>query len=163
MLEFFYKKIHVEPNTGCWLWVGAQAGYGYGVISVMGKNTYAHRYFYEATKGVILHGLEIDHLCRTRCCVNPDHLEAVAHKTNMHRSSAVRGAKLYAAGISECPKGHPYDEENTYTKNGKRHCRKCQRVRSAEYDQKNRIKRMIAARERRKAHVTNPQPEGKKK
>src|SRR6202030_118623 len=70
-----------EPNSGCWLWLGACNEFGYGKF---GK-VKAHRFSYEREKGPIPDGLEIDHLCRNKSCVNPDHLEAVTHGENRRR------------------------------------------------------------------------------
>lgn len=75
----------VDEKSGCWLWFGATTPRGYGQYQYNGKPGYAHRYFYEKKKGCIQKGLELDHLCRTPRCVNPDHLEPVTHEENMRR------------------------------------------------------------------------------
>src|SRR5262245_28915102 len=64
-----------EPNSGCLLWTGRISGQGYGGINVDGKPLRAHRLAYELAHGPIPPGLTLDHLCRVRTCVNPDHLE----------------------------------------------------------------------------------------
>lgn len=118
-------RTHPEPNSGCWLWSGALDPCGYGRIARNGKEQKAHRVSYYLAKGPIPDGLELDHLCRVRACVNPDHLEAVTHKVNAQRGLA--GA--YLAERTHCPQGHPYDEENTYLWGPEkrwRKCRKCQ-------------------------------------
>lgn len=115
-----------EPNTGCWLWMGSTAGAGYGVIGVNGKNEYCHRVAFELFKGPIPEGLTIDHLCRVRVCCNPDHLEAVTHKENCHRSPHSNIHKTH------CPRGHPYSEDNTYVRNGKRQCKACWKIKNKE-------------------------------
>jgi hypothetical protein len=76
-----FDQYHMpEPNSGCWIWFGSTFRKGYGSISEGGRHgrtLQAHRVSYERFKGPIAPGLTIDHLCRTPCCVNPDHLEAV--------------------------------------------------------------------------------------
>jgi hypothetical protein len=69
----------IEFTETCWLWQRSRTQNGYGLFSVHGKRCLAHRWLYEQTIGPIPEGLEIDHLCRVRHCVNPDHLEAVTH------------------------------------------------------------------------------------
>lgn len=116
-----FERIQMT-HDGCWLWPGAQAGKGYGVV-VLRKHVqmYAHRYVYEAFAGPIPEGLEIDHLCRTRLCVRPDHLEAVSHAENVRRAAAAK---------TTCVNGHAYDEANTYVwTDGSRKCRACDRER----------------------------------
>lgn len=113
------------PDGGCWRWTGAfqNAGYGqYGKPPVL-----AHRWAYELHVGPIATGLVIDHLCRNRWCVNPKHLEVVTLAENI-----LRGESLPAKNKrkTHCPKGHPYDDENTYfTSQGWRICRSCNRER----------------------------------
>jgi hypothetical protein len=80
----FWEK--VEKGSGCWLWRGRLSGGGYGQFKVAGREAMAHRYAYELLVGAIPDGREIDHLCRVRACVNPAHLEAVTHSTNVSRS-----------------------------------------------------------------------------
>ena len=85
-----------EPNSGCLIWLGAVNNGGYGKIRIgfRGEGTYriayAHRVFYEYFVGPIPEGLDLDHKCRVRCCVNPAHLEPVTKKENVHRSAMVQ-------------------------------------------------------------------------
>lgn len=78
-------KITPEPNSGCWLWTGFVHPSGYGVIRTGNKNTYAHRCSYELFVGAVPEGLQLDHICRVRCCVNPAHLEPVTPQENVLR------------------------------------------------------------------------------
>lgn len=88
-----------EPNSGCWLWLLSLGSHGYGnACDQEMKNdrnpagvTTAHRVSHKAYKGPIPEGYEVDHLCRNRCCVNPDHLEAVTPLENERRMAIARG------------------------------------------------------------------------
>ncbi len=95
----FWSK--VNKTTDCWLWTGTilkssvQSRNGYGLFHPRQREgspnlVYAHRYAYEAIKGPIPAGLQIDHLCRVHNCVNPDHLEAVTQLENMRRGREAR-------------------------------------------------------------------------
>ncbi len=94
---------------------------GYIQSNGYGKSgkSYAHREAYVETYGEIPDGLEIDHLCRTRSCVNPQHLEAVTHQENMARS--------LPAQKTHCINGHEFTPENTYRdpRHQQRYCRVC--------------------------------------
>lgn len=129
-LDRLFDKVSPEPNSGCWLWTGAlnnPGKRGYGQIWVEGKLRLAHRVAYESQRGPIPAGLDLDHLCRVRCCVNPDHLEPVTRSVNNSRSPLLG---LAAASRTHCPKGHAYDESNTrWDTKGARNCRSCERVR----------------------------------
>ncbi len=81
-----------EPNSGCWLWLLSLGSHGYGQGYTKETNvTTAHRLSYLAFKGPIPDGLYIDHLCRNKCCVNPDHLEAVTNSENSKRRAVAHG------------------------------------------------------------------------
>ena len=79
-------RIIIDPFTGCWVWCGAKASGGYGQVKVRGVKHSAHRAFYEAINGPIPDGLEPDHLCNNRPCVNPKHMEPVTRSENLHRA-----------------------------------------------------------------------------
>ena len=111
----------IKPSsTGCWLWTGAIAGNGYGSLGVDGRTRSAHRYVYEQTVGAVPDGLTLDHLCRVRHCVRPEHLDPVPLAENLRRSPN------FGANKTACPAGHPLDENNVLRNgNGNRYCRTC--------------------------------------
>lgn len=132
----FMDKISPEPNSGCWLWIaGVTTREGYGQFWDGNKIIYAHRFSYERVNGNIPEGLHIDHLCNVRCCVNPDHLEAVTLQENIKRRDD-RGRQVsHNKHKTHCIRGHLFDEKNTYVRNdtGARMCRKCGKIRQRRY------------------------------
>ena len=123
--ERFWTKVRFTAD--CWLWTGASTGRGgaYGSFANGRKrDVQAHRWAYEFCIGPILKGLQIDHLCRTRLCVNPDHLDVVTSQENTLRGEGPAGRN---ARKTHCTNGHPFDSENTAQVRGGRRCRTCQR------------------------------------
>lgn len=124
---------YIVCESGCWEWVGGKSGTGYGCWKVNGKTRRAYRVMYERAKGPVPEGKELDHLCRNRLCVNPDHLEPVTRRENVLRGispSAVHARKTH------CHQGHPFTPENTALWNRKngtqtRVCRTCRRAKWA--------------------------------
>ncbi len=126
----FWEKAFPEPNSGCWLWVGGLNQKGYGKFFYNKRPAMAHRASYEMHVGPIPDGLELDHLCRVRCCVNPDHLEPVSSSENTKRGLTPALSRDRQLSKTHCPSGHPYSPENTYLRsNGDRSCRTCERDR----------------------------------
>ena len=123
----FMSYVSPEPNSGCWLWTGAATA-GYGAFWAAPKMVKAHRFSYELHCGAIPEGKTIDHLCRVRFCVNPQHLEAVTRGENVRRSTAW----LYQRNKTHCPSGHAYSPENTHRRGRRRYCIACRRVRDAQ-------------------------------
>ena len=116
----FWSKVH--KTDGCWLWLGAKGSAGYGNFLMPNKPTkaLAHRVAYELLVGPIPDGLTIDHLCRVRACVRPDHMEPVTRGEN-----TLRGDTLTAKNKAKtaCPKGHPY--QYVYERANGRQARYC--------------------------------------
>lgn len=125
----FYAK--VEPmldDLGCWEWTGCKNPKGYGLFKSQFGNV-AHRFAWCLLFGAVPAGLELDHLCRNRGCVNPSHLEAVTHRENLSR-----GAIGHYDRPSACKNGHPFSATNTHSLYGKyRQCRECGRIRTQRY------------------------------
>lgn len=110
-------------DEGCWLWTGNTNDQGYGLLLWNERSQRAHRLMYEIMVGPIPEGLVLDHLCRVRNCVRPDHLDPVTQGENTRRGMGFVGVNFRR---TVCANGHPFDEANTYIcPNGWRRCRRC--------------------------------------
>lgn len=123
------EKVPDRPVGGCWKWGAVvHTRTGYGRFWLDGRQALAHRVAYELFVGPIPAGLQIDHLCMVRDCVNPDHLEPVTARTNTLRSNVARGE---GSAVTHCPKGHPYAGDNLYlnpNRGNRRGCKACRLV-----------------------------------
>jgi hypothetical protein len=120
-LEQFLDKIRIA-GSGCWEWIGSCSTGGYGHFWIDGVCCSTHRLGYELWRGPIPYGLTIDHLCRNRRCLNPDHLEAVTHTVNVRRGLATGPQPKR----DRCYRGHLFTSENTrLSPDGAQHCKLC--------------------------------------
>lgn len=127
----FMAKVEIPDPDGCWLWVPKPNRDGYGQFLLNRRHRGAHCASYEHFIGPIPERLELDHLCRVRHCVRPDHLEPITHAENMRR------CENPAALWTHCKSGHLFDEANTYiSKKGNRSCRSCHRRWTREWREK---------------------------
>ena len=138
-MDWLRRWVLEIPESGCWIWEGALNPGGYGSVAFNGKTTGAHRVSYILEYGDIPEGLDLDHLCRVRCCVNPRHLEPVSRSENLKRGETGYNLVCEALEKHYCPVGHPYDEENTYYRKdrpGNRGCKECRRNATREWRKK---------------------------
>lgn len=135
------SKVTVDDETGCWEWQGYRQPAGHGRTRFGGRKVLVHRWVFEHLVGPIPDGLSLDHLCRNPPCCNPDHLDAVDHRTNVLRGV---GPAAINARKTQCPKGHPYDEANTHIDGlGRRVCRTCRKAWTRKSNQRRRAARRL--------------------
>jgi len=126
----FRRRLAVLSN-GCWEWVGVISDQGYGRYWGGNKYVKAHTFSWKFFYGPIASGLELDHTCRNRSCVNPDHLEAVTHRVNVLRGHSPTALN---ARRKKCVNGHPLSGSNLNRyKEVHRHCKKCRAARDKRY------------------------------
>lgn len=134
----FWRKV-VQDERGCLVWIGGKSNKdGYGCFREdTGSIAAAHRWAFEQVCP-IPEGLELDHLCKNRACVNWAHLEPVTHAENVRRGNV----GSHFRGKTHCPQGHPYDAANTYVNDkGYRACRTCVRARTKAWQAQRKVVR----------------------
>lgn len=136
MPERFWEK--VDTSGACWEWTGALNRRGYGVISIPlsgGRQVLAHRYAASLYFGMFDTRSLVCHHCDNPKCVREDHLylgDPASNGRDMSRRSRTHNQRK-----TQCPKGHAYDDTNTYVSSqGKRHCRSCSVAHQATYRRK---------------------------
>jgi len=127
----FWEK--VEKTTTCWNWIAFKDKDGYGKFKpTITECVRAHRFSYELIKGEIPEGLQLDHICKNKACVNPAHLEIVTCDENIKRAdnqlTTINSKKTH------CPLGHPLSDHNLYINcRGRRECRTCLKARKDKF------------------------------
>ena len=116
--NYIEERITIDKN-GCWIWKNKPHKFGYSYGSINKKSWRIHRLSYIVFKAKIPKNKVIDHLCRVRNCVNPEHLEAVSQKENLNRGNSKGKRKT-------CKNGHKFTKESTYFyKKGRYNCKYC--------------------------------------
>lgn len=126
----------ISHEDGCWPWIGRINNSGYSEVWYEGASCKAHRVIYALLIGPIPSGLQLDHLCRNRRCVNPEHLEPVTSRVN-----TLRGVSIPAqnARKTHCVRGHLLVADNLYTTQS-RACRACFPVRRKANEERTRAR-----------------------
>lgn len=114
-----------RPKGECWPWPGPRHSHGYGRALLDGGYTQAHRFVYTKLVGPIPESLTLDHLCKNKLCVNPEHLEPVTRGENLRRATGDRSPQKRR--LPPCPHG---DSDVYIDPKGKRICRICRRERT---------------------------------
>ena len=134
-VERLWPKVDAEGD--CWDWIAAIGTGGYGRFWDGENLVQAHRFVWELLVGPIPEGMELDHLCRRRRCVNPDHLHVVTHAENINLGY---GAHVHHRRKTHCPWGHPYTSKS----GGRRWCQTCITARSTAFKRRKRAQRKAA-------------------
>jgi hypothetical protein len=132
--ERFWRAVEVTSEDGCWLWTRSPTSGGYGQFrDGSGRTVHAHRVAYRLLVGPVPTGLVLDHLCRTKLCVNPAHLEPVTQRENTLRGVVVAVHHARLARQTQCRHGHPLPR---FVPGQRRHCKPCGVRRSREHRQR---------------------------
>ena len=123
-------------ESGCWLWMKSCNQYGYGCFRAYGRCMAPHRFAYHYYVGSIPSGLVVDHICRVRCCVNPDHLRLTTNQENVLSGTGVTAVN---ARKTHCKNGHEFTNSNTRNRAMGRGCLECHRLDGQKYRAKGKI------------------------
>lgn len=136
----FIDKVVIDDEH--WRWEGSLHAEGYGHFRFEGRTQEAHRAAYTLFRGPVPEGMVIDHMCRTRDCVQPAHLEPVTDAENRRRGESPHARN---ARKTTCDSGHPFNEANTYlAPTGRRSCRPCNARRTSEYRARTRANGVVS-------------------
>lgn len=149
-LARFMRFVQIDAATGCWIWTGTRSRNGYGGFWLDGRFRSAHRVSFEHFVGEVPKGLEVDHLCRVRACVNPEHLEAVTSGENKRRSPLVGRHLREPENVpfcalqnmlkKQCPEGRQLSGDNLYVRpDGTRGCKECRRAAWRRWNERRRV------------------------
>lgn len=115
--------IREDPDTGCWIWLGEIDKKGYGRFSIGGRRVQAHIYLWTEKNGPLPPSIQLDHMCRRRACVRPEHMDPVSGSENVKRTFA-----RYRRALEYCPALHRLDETGKATPEGGVVCKLCSGV-----------------------------------
>jgi len=125
--DLFWAKVRIED--GCWIWMAALTPNGYPIFNHDGKTRSAYVFAFDRLVGEDRDGMDLDHTCRRRACVNPDCLDVVTHRVNLLRGETIVATN---ARKTHCVHGHSLAEAYV-DKHGVRHCRACTARRTREH------------------------------
>ena len=131
--EWVASRIKVDPATGCHVWVGNHDSSGYGYIERHGMTRVAHRVVWQLSGRTLDPTLVLDHLCRNRSCVNPDHPEQVSMRVNTSRGVGRNAAGARAIDAGHCLRGHDLSVVGFHSLNSGRMCAECGRENQRRY------------------------------